>query len=520
MGKVADNPGFSFHPKCKRLRLNHLAFADDLMIICKADLSSTSLVKHALDEFGRISGLKTNPAKCLIFMAGVKPEVKHNLLEHLQFSEGTLPVRYLGIPLISTRLADRDCQPILDKIKRKIHCWSSRTLSYAGRIQLINSVIFHIQVYWSSVMVLPVSILKKIESLCLNFLWQGQEEKKAMALVSWQQICLPRHEGGLGVKQIKVWNKAALGKHIWNLGNKPNCLWASWMRANYLKGESFWQLEIPSDCFWALRKLLQLRDMYKECFKVIVGDGRETSLFFDWWTGDQRLADREGLKDEISLWGRHLKINSWRQHDRWMIPASFNRKWLRIAAEICQYKPAEGADKLVWTKDSSGAYSISAAYECFRHTAPRVVWPKLAWSGEIFPRHGFFVWLLCKGSLKTRSLLNTRGMSVENVCLLCNEQQESCSHLFFACAYTSRVWKHILQWLGYDRNPQSWNREKRWIMRKAMSRSMRCRRMRLSLACTVYSLWKERNSVLFSAALRAPRVLIEEILQNLQSFRL
>ena len=43
-------------------------------------------------------------------------------------------MKYLGVPLISTRLSHCDCQPLLDKILARIHAWTSRSLSFAGRL--------------------------------------------------------------------------------------------------------------------------------------------------------------------------------------------------------------------------------------------------------------------------------------------------------------------------------------------------------------------------------------------------
>lgn len=129
---LENNPDFTFHPKCKRMKLNHLCFADDLMIVCSADVSSTMLVKLKIEKFGNSSGLMINPGKSHIFIAGVEERVKPEILSLTQFCEGKLPVRYLGIPLISTRLRDSDCKPVVDSIKKKLTRWSSKVLSYAG----------------------------------------------------------------------------------------------------------------------------------------------------------------------------------------------------------------------------------------------------------------------------------------------------------------------------------------------------------------------------------------------------
>ena len=71
-------------------------------------------------------------------------DVKRQILDVLQFKEGSLPVRYLGLPLISGRLRLKDCQPPIDKIQGRIKSWSSRKLSFAGRLQLLQSVLYSI----------------------------------------------------------------------------------------------------------------------------------------------------------------------------------------------------------------------------------------------------------------------------------------------------------------------------------------------------------------------------------------
>jgi len=89
------SPLFSFHPKCKVVRLNHLCFADDLLVFSVANCNSVSAILSALAEFESLLGLRSNPSKSSIFMAGASCEVKQQILSLLYMQEGKLPVRYL-----------------------------------------------------------------------------------------------------------------------------------------------------------------------------------------------------------------------------------------------------------------------------------------------------------------------------------------------------------------------------------------------------------------------------------------
>ena len=78
------------------------------------------------------------------------------------FKSGTLAVRYLGVPLVTRRLSNKDCSPLIDKIAAKINCWSAKLLSYARRLQLIQLVLYSIQNFWCKHFILPKGVLKKI----------------------------------------------------------------------------------------------------------------------------------------------------------------------------------------------------------------------------------------------------------------------------------------------------------------------------------------------------------------------
>ncbi|KAJ6989545.1 hypothetical protein NC653_022191 [Populus alba x Populus x berolinensis] len=65
-------------------------------------------------------------------------DTKNRICNQLGFQQGTLPVRYLGVPLISTRLKHADCISLLERLTARIKLWTSSSLTYAGRLQLIK----------------------------------------------------------------------------------------------------------------------------------------------------------------------------------------------------------------------------------------------------------------------------------------------------------------------------------------------------------------------------------------------
>lgn len=238
MNFVGGLPDFIFHPLCKVLKLNHLCFADDLMIFCKAHIGSLGRAKEALYYFYEVSGLMVNDNKSLIYIVGVNEELKFNLTESVGFQVGELPMKYLGVNLTPNKWKAVDCM-LVEKITKRIAHWTSKLLSYAGRLTLINSVLFSLQVYWAGIFILSKTVIKEVHRICREFLWGGTSGKR-IPLVAWDDLCQPKKFGGLNIKNCDVWNLAVISKQIWNIAAKKDTLWVKWIDSIYLKGREFW----------------------------------------------------------------------------------------------------------------------------------------------------------------------------------------------------------------------------------------------------------------------------------------
>jgi hypothetical protein len=83
----------------------------------------------------------------------------------------------------------------------KARSWLNQHLSYVGRLQLLNSVLFSIQVYLSCLFILPKVGIVKITSLLKSFLWKGRDLSYGNAKVAWDTICLPKKEGRFGCQK-------------------------------------------------------------------------------------------------------------------------------------------------------------------------------------------------------------------------------------------------------------------------------------------------------------------------------
>lgn len=159
------------HQHCSNPLITHLTFADDLFIFAKAEIQSAETILQVLDQFAGVSGLQSNHSKSAIFFAGSSTASHSQITGLLGITAGELPVKYLGIPLLSKRLTFQDCMPLLEAITQKIQCWQNTSLSYAGRAELIRSVLMGRILYWiSSSFLLPQKVISRLTQLLTRFL--------------------------------------------------------------------------------------------------------------------------------------------------------------------------------------------------------------------------------------------------------------------------------------------------------------------------------------------------------------
>lgn len=160
-----------YHPRCQKLDTTHLCFANDLLLSSRGDLISVQLLKTAFQKFSHATGLKANLAKSQVYCGGIPDHDKQQIQQFLNYSPGTLPIRYLGVPFTCKKLSVEQCIPLINKITARIHTWMAKLLSYADRLQMIKVVLMGMQAFWAQLFILPQSVIKRIEGICRSYLW-------------------------------------------------------------------------------------------------------------------------------------------------------------------------------------------------------------------------------------------------------------------------------------------------------------------------------------------------------------
>ncbi|XP_024010162.1 uncharacterized protein LOC112085231 [Eutrema salsugineum] len=297
LDKAAIEQKFGFHPKCSNISLTHLCFADDLMVFSDGTLRSIQGIFGVFDDFSKRCGLRISVEKSTIFIAGVTDSVRESISQNFPFEFGSLPVRYLGLPLLTKQMRSLDYMPLIDRIKGNFNSWNARALSFGGRLQLLSSVVASTLNFWLSAFRLPAGCIAEIERICSAFLWSGPDLNLRKAEIAWKSVCKPREEGGLGLKSIHEANEVSLLKLVWRLV-MADSLWVRWIRHNLMRHGSIWTTPEPtsnSPGSWMWKKILQMRERAAEFFRVELGMGQILKLL-----GARGIVDM-GIREEATV---------------------------------------------------------------------------------------------------------------------------------------------------------------------------------------------------------------------------
>ncbi|WVZ49290.1 hypothetical protein U9M48_000659 [Paspalum notatum var. saurae] len=234
--------------------LSILQYADDTILFIEHDLEQAKNLKIILCAFEKLFGGKgyVEHYSC-IFGCGL----------------GNLPFRYLGIPMHHKRLNNKDWKQVEDSFKKKLSSWKGKLLSYGARLVLINSVLSSLAMFMMSFFEIPKGILKKLDFY---------------RLTKWDILCLPKDQGGMGIRNLEVHNVCLLSKWLFKLINEEG-IWQTILKRKYLRGKTIGEVQWKSgdSHFWS--GLMKVKGRFLQLSSFILHDGSQIRFWEDRWFG-------------------------------------------------------------------------------------------------------------------------------------------------------------------------------------------------------------------------------------------
>lgn len=169
--------------------------------------------------------MKINPQKRTNLGVGQDTPLASQLASELGCQVGSLPMKYLGLPLGGRIINCLNWNHVVESFHSKLSLWMMRHLSLGGRLTVIKSVLSSIPIYSLLVRLLTARVWNSIHSIMSIFLWERIKDRKKMHLVDWDNVTVACDKEELGVLELGDIDVALLVKWISRYRNKNDRLW-------------------------------------------------------------------------------------------------------------------------------------------------------------------------------------------------------------------------------------------------------------------------------------------------------
>jgi hypothetical protein len=190
-------------------KLSHLFFADDNLLFCRANFVEWGNLLQLLRQYEQASGQNLNNNKTIIFYShNTGMEFRELICSNIGITAFKNYEKHLGLPALVGRAKVSTFKGILNRVQRRLDGWKEKFLSQARREILLKAVVQAILTYNMSVFQLPKILCRSLNSMMGHFWWGNQSNKRKASWMSWNRLGLPKSKGGMGFRNIEVFNTA------------------------------------------------------------------------------------------------------------------------------------------------------------------------------------------------------------------------------------------------------------------------------------------------------------------------
>ncbi|XP_062014134.1 uncharacterized protein LOC133730589 [Rosa rugosa] len=462
--------------------VNHLLFADDSMLYANASLEDCYQIQDVIETYGRASGQLVNFDKSFVVFSknvseGMQEEVSSLLgVEIVESHE-----KYLGLPTYVGRKKTATFQYIKDNLAKKLKNWQSKLLSGAGKDILIRVVAQALPTYAMSVFQLTKCFFEDLEQMCARFWWGSTLDKRKIHWKSWDALCNPKEEGGLGFRSLTEFNSAMLEKQAWRIIDNPSSLIARIYKAKYYPTGTFWTAEPHATPSYSWRSIFSTRDLIIQGSYWQIGNGEQVRACLDPWVPGLPNYIPTVLPGSVSL---NFKVSELLVDSSSWNEGLIRRMFSPDEAEAILRIPLSDravTDRCVWRLQGDGSFSVKTAYRYLfgisSSRRPSTVpvhgdfWKKI-WKGVIPTSAKVHVWRVCNDILPSLERLVSKHVPLESyTCVLCDRWLNFCGKNLSKQAFEDLM--YLLWSIWKERNNRVWDQKTSQACDVALSSSTR-----------------------------------------------
>ncbi|KAA3462544.1 LINE-1 reverse transcriptase isogeny [Gossypium australe] len=202
---------------------------------------------------------------------------------------------YLGLPIPIGKKRSKAFKNVAERTARRINSWSKCLLSYSGKEIFIKSVLQSIPTYAFSIFLAPKTVLEEIQSMMCRAWWGSGDNKRNWNMLAWEKMCHPKGMGGLGFRDLRLFNVDLLGRQVWRLLNHKDTLCYRVLSSKYFPDRDVFHPKKVDRPSFTWQNILKAACILYDGFDWCVGNGRNINIWMI-------IGDSKAFRDRLSKW--------------------------------------------------------------------------------------------------------------------------------------------------------------------------------------------------------------------------
>nr|XP_051229148.1 uncharacterized protein LOC127346950 [Lolium perenne] len=278
---------------------------------------------------------------------------------------------------------------------------------------------------------------------------------RSLCLRAWKDICIPKKEGGLGIRNLQAINQGLILMAAWRLANQPHNFLHQVLKSKYFPNSSLWRpnSNAPKSAFWA--SILKILPILKAHTFYQLTLGQISIWSTPWCEGWDQIYDSLIIQPENYSYPSQVK-DLWIPGQKMWNEQLINILFQEQMAQRIRNTPiinAEEEDCLCWKLTPTGKCNSKSAYRVclenlFENGEPRprqvstntkLILQSIWKNNNLIPRIKTFGWRILSKAISSGARAGKYSKHINKYCCRCN-LEETDQHLFFLCNYARAAW--------------------------------------------------------------------------------
>jgi hypothetical protein len=370
---------------------------------------------------------------------------------------------------------------------------------------LIKAIAQAIPVYVMSVFKLPMGLCDELMKMIRRYWWGAENGRRKTHWVAWDIMLRPKDSGGVGFRDMRLFNQALLARQAWRLIQFTNTLCAQLLKAKYYPSGSLIDTVFTGNGSSTWHAIEYGLELLKKGVIWRVGNGAHIRAWRDPWIPKEANYYPRSIQGRC----RFRRVSDFIASDgSWntqRLQAYFTQEDVEDILKIHISNRIE-CDFIAWHPDKRGLFSVKSAYQLairenmqkhnYRATSERPggerpSW-KVIWQCKVLAKVKILAWRICRNAISTQANLARRRMATTDICRLCGTEAEDSFHVFTRCPHAKSLWLAMSEIWVMPNVTSIQNTGTEWLLSLLLSIPDE---QRVPTLMTIWRIWHAHNEV-------------------------